>query len=304
MRGSTPLLFAVLLPVFLLAAVRPAAADDKIGDIIARLGDYIVHYEERLATVVAEETYTQTLQAPTSPAAISGGLRGSNQYGPADRRLPVGRGGAARQVRTLLSDYALMRPDDGDRWVGLRDTFEVDGKPVRDREQRLQRLIGTGAYAQAARIAELNSRFNLGSDVVTRNINVPTFVLELLHPRNRDRFSYQRKGTETVAGRTGVLIEFRERRRPTIVRMPDGRDQATRGTVLVDPITGEVLRTTVTWEKVSGSISVTFGTVPGIPVPVPLTMTETYTRAGTVLSGEATYANYRTFQTGGRLIAP
>lgn len=35
--------------------------------------------------------------------------------------------------RVLRSDYALTRAADKDAWVGYRDTFEVDGKPLRDR---------------------------------------------------------------------------------------------------------------------------------------------------------------------------
>ena len=65
-----------------------------------------------------------------------------------------------------VADAALGLCADADpdsrRWVGYRDTFEVDGKPVRDRDERLERLLSDGAVGQAARIAEQNARFNLG----------------------------------------------------------------------------------------------------------------------------------------------
>jgi hypothetical protein len=61
----------------------------------------------------------------------------------------------------------------------------------------------------------------------------------------------------------------------------------------------------LSWEKVTGSIVVTYGLVPRIPALVPLTMSERYTtRGGAKIGGEAIYSNYRQFQTGGRVITP
>ena len=108
---------------------------------------------------------------------------------------------------------------------------------------------------------------------------------------------------DALDGRPGWLIEFRERERPTLVRTPEGRDQATRVVVLVDPQTGEVLQTTLTWERVEGMVAVYYGHTPGIPVPVPIRMAERYvTRTGALVGGEATYANFRQFETSARII--
>jgi hypothetical protein len=203
----------------------------------------------------------------------------------------------------LRSDFALTPIPNGDRWVGYRDTFEMDGKPVRDREERLQTLLSSGEVGQAARIAEQNARFNLGDYLVSRNINVPTFALEMMNPRIRDRFRVRRTGAESIEGRLRWLIEFRERERPTLVRTPEGRDQASRIVALVDPDTGEVLQTILTWERVNGSITVSYGHVPGIPALVPIRMDERYvTRTGELVAGEATYANFRRFETSVRVI--
>jgi hypothetical protein len=259
------------------AALFAGAQAPKLDDVVARLGRYVADYGERLANVVAEETYRQ--------------------------EIPQTIGNAAS--RTLRSDYALTRAADRDAWVGYRDTFEVDGRPVRDREERLQRLLGTGAFGQAGRIAEQNSRFNLANDLLPRNVNVPTFALDLLHPRNRGRFAVRRLGTDADNGRPGWLLEFRERERPTIVRTPDGRNQPSRIQVLVDPATGEILRTAVSWEQVKGSIVVTYGRVPGFDVAVPLRMSERFTtRNGSNINGDATYMNFRQFQTSGRVLDP
>jgi hypothetical protein len=248
------------------------------GDIIARLDGYLRDYEARLANVVAEEMYRQWVEP-----------------GPKDRRSTTSR--------MLRSDFALTATPEYGRWVGYRDTFEVDGKPVRDRDQRLQQLLSSGAVGQAMRIAEQNARFNLGQHLISRNINVPTFALEMMNPRIRERFKVRRTGAGVLEGRRGWLIEFRERGRPTLVRTAQGRDQASRIVALVDMQTGDVLQTVLTWEHVKGSITVSYGYVPGIAVPVPIRMAERYVaRTGELVAGEATYTNFRQFQTSGRVI--
>jgi len=87
------------------------------------------------------------------------------------------------------------------------------------------------------------------------------------------------------------------------VRTPEGGDQPSRVVALVDVQTGEVLRTVLTWTPVKGSITVYYGHVPGVPVPVPICMEERYvTRTGAIVAGEATYANFRRFETSARII--
>jgi hypothetical protein len=264
--------------VVALLTVEVGAQTLRLGDVVARLDRYLQNYGERLANVVAEESYRQWVE-----------------QGPTNGRLTTSR--------TLRSDFALTLTSERNRWVGYRDTFEVDDVPVRDRDERLQRLLSSGAVGQAARIAEQNARFNLGDDFVSRNINIPTFALEIMNPRMRDRFKLRHTGEDVLDGRAGWLIEFLERGRPTLVRTPEGRDQATHINVLVDVETGEVLQTVLTWEHVEGSIGVSYGRAPGISVPVPIRMTERYvTRTGELVAGEATYGNYRQFETSARIV--
>jgi hypothetical protein len=270
-----------LLPgvlTFALLTGPVAAQMTRPGDIIPRLDGYLRGYEERLANVVAEEAYRQWVE-----------------QGPGKSRSMLSR--------VLRSDFALTLTPGGGRFVGYRDTFEVDGVAVRDREERLERLLSSGAVGQAARIAEENARFNLGEWLVSRNINIPTFALEMMNPRIRDRFRVRRTGTGALDGRPGWLVEFREQSAHTLVRTPEGTDQASRVVALVDMQTGEVLQTVLTWERVKGSITVSYGHAPGIPVLVPIRMLEGYvTRTGALVGGEATYANFRQFETSARII--
>jgi hypothetical protein len=266
---------SIVCALLLLLPAAGGAQRPDVDDVVRRLGDYIVSYESRLATVVAEEAYVQTLTAA----------------GP-------------RQQRRLTSDYVLTLASDRGTWVGFRDTFEVDGTAVRERDSRLQRLMSSGALSQAARIAAENSRYNLANDVVTRNVNVPTFALEVLHPRNHRRLTFRRAATQ-VPDYPGTLdLEFRERERPTMVRRPDGRDNPMRGTLRVVTSTGEVTHTRVTWEALDGSVAVTYGRVEDIDVAVPLTMSEIFRRGDTTINAEATYSNHRQFRTSSRLITP
>ena len=222
--------------------------------------------------------------------------------------------------RLLRSDFVLTRLADSQAWAAFRDAFEVDGAAVRNRSDRLVALLSDSsgdAWSRAAAIANESARYNIGSQLITRNVNVPTFVLELLHGRNRQRFKFsalpEKKGRQTAdsapAPQSGVslrAIEYRERERPTIVRQQrGGGDQPLRGTIEVDPDTGEVWQTHMTWERGPGGfIDVTFARVADIGVLVPVRMVEVYRSGPTMIRGEATYSNFRRFETSSRVVVP
>ena len=269
---------ATLAVTLALLSAAAVAQTPRLRDVVSRLDAYLQSYEERLSNVVAEERYEQWVE-----------------QGSKEKRSTL--------ARTLRSDFALTLTPDGTRRVGYRDTFEMDGVAVRDREERLQQLLVSGAVGQAARIADQNARFNLGDWLITRNINVPTFALEIMNPRYRDRFKVRHKGEDVLDGRSHWLIEFREQNRLTFVRTPEGNDQPSRVVALVDVQTGEVLRTVLTFDRIKAAITVSYGHAPGIPVSVPIRMAESYVaRNGALVGGEATYANFRQFQTSARII--
>jgi hypothetical protein len=209
------------------------------------------------------------------------------------------------QRRVLLSDYALARSPGGQTWTGFRDTFEVDGRPVRDREARLTALLASGtpeSSAQARRIALDNARYNIGDDVAVRNVNVPTMALDLMRPINRSRFSLSRSGVDLVGGTATWRLAFRERQRPTIIRDLNGRDRRASGSIWLDPLTGEVMKTTLQWEgEPAGFVTVEYGRDLNLGALVPVRMLEQYRRDQRMVEGEATYSNYRRFQTSARI---
>ena len=275
-----PRLLCALAAGALLGAT-PAAQQPSLNLVLSRLDGYLLEYEQTLASVVAEERYSQSASV-------------------------IVRTGEPQIIRhrVLLSDYALARSPVG--WAGFRDTFEVDGKPVRDREARLAALMSAGtpeSSALARRIAFENSRYNIGEEVAMRNINVPTVAVDLVHPVNRSRFSFDRMGGDTIDGRAIWRLVFTERRRPTIIRDHNGRDRRARGSIWLDPTTGEVLKTTLQWEgEPEGFITVDYDRDPDIGALVPVRMIEQYRRDKMTVEGEATYSNYRRFQTSARIV--
>ncbi|HEY1308164.1 MAG TPA: hypothetical protein VGF24_31640 [Vicinamibacterales bacterium] len=285
---ARPVVLAVLIAGG--TTLMASAQAPKLNDVRSRLSTYLDGYGRHLSAVVAEELYRQSVGIRATDAPV---------VGDTSKWVPT----LGSRDRVLRSDYALVRGADNDAWVGYRDTFEVDGKPVRDRADRLQQLLTAGTTADAARIAQESSRFNLANTLITRNINVPTLVLEMLHPRNQSRFSLNKSGEETIGGTRTWRLEFKERERPTFIRNTNGRDRPSRGYIWADPDTGEVRKTRLAWDDLpKGTIEVTYGHVPNIDALVPLTMSERYDEGMTTLLGDASYRNYRQFQTGARLI--
>jgi hypothetical protein len=272
-------------------SITLSAKEPRLRDVVVRLSAYLENYEKGLSAVVADELYRQTMDVrPSTPRVVVDPRQSTRPLGHADR--------------VLRSDYALTRAPDKEAWVGYRDTFEVDGKPVRDREDRLLKLLASGTVGSAARIAQESSRFNLGNTLVTRNINIPTLVLEMLHPRNQSRFSFSAAGDETIGTTHTWRIAYTEKQHPTFIRNSNGRDRVSHGFVWVDPATGEVWRTSLTWDSApTGTITVTYGRVTNIDALVPQTMSEHYAAGDLTLVGDATYSNYRRFQTAARFIA-
>src|SRR5262249_31163810 len=142
---------------FLLA--QAAVAPPNLDQILARAAAYVELFNTTFTKVVAEERYVQwasgeqtlSRSGRNSVATISG----------MDRR-------------ELASDFLLVKLPGADSWVSFRDTFEVDGKPVRQRQDRLSRLMlhpTDDAVEQARRLLEESTRYNIGN--VSRTVNMP-----------------------------------------------------------------------------------------------------------------------------------
>ena len=209
----------------------------------------------------------------------------------------------------LESDFVFLKGPSDSPWFGLRDTFTVDGTLVRDRDMRLQRLLSagdSGSVEQARRIGAENARYNLGE--VERTVNVPTQVLDLLHPRHVGRFTYRKVGEESIAGGRYWRLGFREVLKPTLIKTREGANQPASGSIWVNPVDGSIVKTVLELggdravEMVRTRITVDFAVDPQLQFLVPVTMSEFYYRPTMQISGQASYSNFRRFETGVRIV--
>ena len=258
---------------------RAPASDPELDTIVARAAEYIAGYFREFRDVVAEEDYVQMV-----PSA----------------RPPVNR--------RMKSDFLLVTAPDGNTWIPFRDVFEVDGRPIRDREDRLRKLFlesppGT-AFEAMARVQDEGSRFNLVS-LGRTDINVPTFALTILLDRNIKAFAF-RRGREESVDRVAVLrVDFEETGRPTLVRGADGSDVPLSGSFWIDPLTGRIVKTLLRAARDTGSdalagltleATVDYHRSDTLGLWVPAAMREAYRLRGNAVEGRATYSKFRSFQ--------
>ena len=187
--------------------------------------------------------------------------------------------------------------------------YEVDGKPVRDRDTRLQDLFVTpkpDGQAQLQSIKDESARYNIGA--FERNINVPLFPLKILAPAQRDSFAFSMGRAGDTAGVRTWRLDYAERGRPTLVRDREGRDIPISGHFLVEQDTGAIVESAITVERQDYTVSIVvrYARDPKMGLWVPAEMKETYTVANlagvlgvedrAILTGTARYSNFRRFQ--------
>ena len=284
-------LVAWLVAVAVTDARAPQAA--SMEDILRRAGAYAERYHRDFTSVVAEEHYVQRV---TRPSGSGGG------------RWPLAGVGDDSDQRTLRSDFMLLRGQPGETaWLSFRDIFEVDGRAVSGERGRLEQwLRGTRAsFASRARaLAFDQARYNIGD--VVRTINVPLLPLEFLVPDNQDRLRFRLRGRDTVLGTDVVIVTFEERRKPTLIRTPDGDDVPANGVFWIEPSSGRVLKTELkTGERdrrqIRTTIVVSYERNERLDMLVPVSMEETYLAARATITGSARYSNYRRFETDVRI---
>ena len=264
-----------------LSASAAAQTTPSLRDVVARLAEYMRAYAQDYAATIADEHYTQS---------------------------------AGRRSAVLDSEFGIVRLPGNAQWLGFRDVVRVDGKPVPDRESRLVELfdaarttgVTSSLTARASRIVAESARFNIGT--IQRTINNPALVLELLDPRHHSSFRFSKRGDTTVEGVRAWRIGFVEHGTPTVIATTDNGDLPAQGDVWVDPITGRLLRVSVTLQffargtavrrLVQGVVGLTFRYFPELQLWLPDKMTERYDEGfGRSLQiGEATYTNYRRFR--------
>ena len=288
---------STLLPwlVALLVVAAPAASaaqEPSLLDVLVRATNYVSRFSEQMSGTVAEERYDQLATVPSS--------RGFGRF-PNE--------GSDRYRRTLRSDYLLVRPFGADRYYGFRDVFEVDGQPVRDREERLTKLFlnpSASANTQIRGIMNDSSRYNIGD--VSRNFNVPTLALLFLRPAYKPRFEFERVTDDDP--RLGLdrpdeaddlwVIGYKEDWPTTVIRGRERTNLPAAGRFWVEPASGRVLASELLVENSELAVIITVRYQVDLKLGhlVPAEMRERYEnhRQNSRVDGTATYSDFRRFQ--------
>jgi hypothetical protein len=267
-----------------------------VEPVIAHAGEYVTKFAEAFSNVVAEERYTQEVSGAT----------------PAVRRI-------------LRSDVLLLKIGGPLEWRPYRDVFEVDSRPVHDRDDRLMSLFqqpSATSFEQAARIARESARFNIG--LAGRTINTPMLSLLFLQPSIQPRFRFKLGKADSALGPRVWTVEYREEARPTIIRglMTDANtDLPASGRFWIDVESGRVSKAELLFAVIGmrASLTTSFRRDDRLGVDVPAEMHEVYrlqrqvTEIGptdkadgaprvsqileeTIVSGIAIYTNFRQFE--------
>jgi hypothetical protein len=261
---------AVMVAIVAGAVITPVVAESqasKTDELLTKTSDYVTQFVNQFTNVVAEETLVQETTVP-------------------------------RRKRTMRSDFLLVRYPGDSQWQSFRDVAEVDGKPVRDKEERLTRLFlepASSAIRRARELQEAGARFNL-LDIGT--LNNPLMVLAFLQDIYRERFRFTVAGLDKKLGPTVRQVQFQEFKVPTLIKGNGNQDIPSRGLVWIEEDTGRVVQTELRIGGRTSPISVItfykFDDQLGINVPVE--MRDWYPDGTGELRGVASYGRFRRFQ--------
>ena len=264
----------------------PAVALDTV---LARAAAYVAAYETQFATVIGEELYRQQFT----------------------QERVIDANASARPLKTsrsLRSELSLAWFPDMPGWFGFRDVVDVDGKPVKDRDRRLATLFfekPTGKLLKRA--LQESARYNLGT--IRRNFNVPMVALQFLEADVSSRFHFQETEPELVGDVPARVVRYQETTHPTIILINGEADASVHGRFWIEAQTGRVLETELVIGNADSDIRIRTWYRPdarlGIWVPSRMMESYDYTqRLYDVIECEATYANFRRFETAARLVTP
>jgi hypothetical protein len=286
-----------------LSTARQASAAQPLSveAIVERAGAYVNRFADVFSNVVVEERYVQDVSGTA-----------------ADSTRKTGH-------RELRSDVLLLKVGGPLEWRPYRDVFEVDGKPVRDRDDRLMALFqrpSASSFQQAARIAQESARYNIG--LTRRTINTPVLALLFLQQAIQPRFRFRLGRPDRATGADIDILEYREQTRPTLIRgltADDDMDLVATGRFWIDRATGEVRKSelVVAVFGMRANLATSFQRDERLGIAVPADMREEYQLQRSVelqgptnkaegaprvvhrieqttITGAATYSNFRHFE--------
>lgn len=282
MTWSAALCLAGSATFVTLASPREAQVDVSTKAVVARATAYVSNYQQQLTSVVADEEYTQEILEQT----------------PLDSRMP--------RTRRLRSEVFFVFEAVERQWMAIRDTMLVDGIPITGHRSARLAFESLAPGEVRRRFSELNSQWNLGH--ITRNFNEPTLGLLVLDKEHASRFKFDRQSVARTTDGPLVTLAYRERERPTLIRDLFHGQIFSRGEIVVDA-EGAVRRTSfrVAMEDVRVELTTEYAPNEKLGMWVPSVFREQYERGRKgsnrheLITCEALYANYRSFQVSTRI---
>jgi hypothetical protein len=269
--------FAVAL---LLIAFAGRQAGTDLDAVLKRATEYVTQYEADLGNLIGSEEYVQNstwLDASNPPRV------------------------AQRMQRRTSSDFLIIEV--GKEWSALRKINRVDGLKVKETAPAFEDAFDDSPQANSRRLNDMkieSAAQNLGD--VQRNINLPTFGLEVLRKTEIGRFSFEQAGTGKINGKQVWKIKFREVRGPTLVTGGHGDLLYSTGTVWIEPETGRILQTEFEVvnpygaDRIYARILVTYDVGKNVPILVPASMAERYESTHNIIECHAEYSRFRPFE--------
>ena len=264
---SVRIVVVVMLATGVITTSSALSQDNKTEALLAKSAAYVAQFVDQFSNVVAEETLVQETTIP-------------------------------RRKRTMRSDFLLVRYPGDAQWQSFRDVAEVDGKPVRDKEERLTKLFlepASNAVRRARELQEAGTRFNL-LDIGT--LNNPLTAIAFLQDTYRERFRFNLAGLDKKLGPTVRQVQFQEFKLPTLIKGNGNQDILSRGLAWIEEDTGRIVKTELLIGGRASPISIIteykFDEELGINVPV--AMRDWYPDGTGEIRGVATYGRFRRFQ--------
>jgi len=255
--------------------------EPSLREVLRRAAAYVAEFSRKVSGLVAEETYEQD---------------------------------APGRHRVLKSDFLLVQLPGWAHPVEFRDVFDVDGQPVRDRQDRLVQLFLTPSRSRSqvdAIVAE-SARYNVGN--ISRTMNTPMLPLEFLAARVQKGFEFRRTtdtrplratradgaGSPFAVPENAWVVEYREVGKEAVIRDQQSRNIYSYGRFWIDPRSGRVLMSELRADGggVAVVVDVSYRANDDAGVALPVEMRESYDpiRGGPGITGVARYGNFRQFR--------
>lgn len=249
---------ALILLELCVAPVAQTQVPD-LSELRVRVGTYARRFITQFSNVVSDEEY--------------------------DQRFAVGS-----RKRHLKSDFLLVAyPGRPELVMVFRDVREVDGKPVRDKQDRITRLF-LEPFNNAAKRAQEIHRDGLRLSVDNGRMMDPLTVVGYLQPEYQGGF---RITLGDIAHDLGPDV-----REMDLLPLPARAKTTKPARAWVSEATGEIFRTELRtgFGARSEITTTTFAPDPGLKLRVPVEMRDEVPRGNDDFIGTATYSNFRRFE--------